>query len=300
MPRYLSLSTFLLVLTLAATDLWAHFPGIDVLSDEDTYKNMLTQNNCLLQGSSVEKAWKHRKALNKIVKTAQDIGFTVSEDGKVHIEDARGTLIGYHWGYTPALSDALYTLIDNNQGHDLDILEVGARLSLDAMAVVKKHKNVKITTVEESYTAVDGAKLIADNLTSKHHEHKRLSINAGAFPFDFLHKGDNNPLSGKTFVVIILAKLLQRYHVDDMRDILSHLTRYLKPGGHILLENGSDQTGKFVVVEVTHQEPLKNPVTLSAIKADHRLSDLALIKQSRLSVMPVPSEMWAIILSMAS
>ena len=62
----------------------------------------------------------------------------------------------------------------------------------------------------------------------------------------------------------------------------------------------TDETGKFVVVEVTHQEPLKNPVTLSAIKADHRLSDLALIKQSRLSVMPVPSEMWDIILKMAS
>ena len=47
---------------------------------------------------------------------------------------------------------------------------------------------------------------------------------------------------------------------------------------------------RWVVVDVVPLEALKKPVTLEAIKADERLENIALIRQSRLSVMPLARE----------
>jgi predicted RNA-binding protein with PUA-like domain len=57
----------------------------------------------------------------------------------------------------------------------------------------------------------------------------------------------------------------------------------------------TDATGKFVVVDVKAVEPLKRPVTLEEIKVEPRLSQMALIKFSRLSVQPVTDKEWAIV-----
>jgi predicted RNA-binding protein with PUA-like domain len=54
----------------------------------------------------------------------------------------------------------------------------------------------------------------------------------------------------------------------------------------------TDKTGIFVVVDVKAVEPLKTPVTLAQAKADKKLSDMALIKFSRLSVQPVTADEW--------
>ena len=49
--------------------------------------------------------------------------------------------------------------------------------------------------------------------------------------------------------------------------------------------------GEWVVIELTAGKALKNPVTLAQIKADKRLSDMVLVRASRLSVQPVkPTE----------
>lgn len=61
----------------------------------------------------------------------------------------------------------------------------------------------------------------------------------------------------------------------------------------------SDPTGKFVRVKVRPERPLPEEVTLKAIKADARLADLALVRQSRLSVMPVGDAHWRILCGMA-
>src|SRR3954453_16108537 len=61
----------------------------------------------------------------------------------------------------------------------------------------------------------------------------------------------------------------------------------------------SDASGRFGMVDVTPVEPAKRPVTLQEIKADKRLADLALVRQSRLSVVPVSAEHWKIICEMA-
>ncbi|MBK1671471.1 ubiquinol-cytochrome C reductase [Rhodovibrio sodomensis] len=54
----------------------------------------------------------------------------------------------------------------------------------------------------------------------------------------------------------------------------------------------SDPAGKFGMVDVKAVEPLPNPVGLKDIKADPDLQDLPLIKQSRLSVMPIDDASW--------
>jgi predicted RNA-binding protein with PUA-like domain len=61
----------------------------------------------------------------------------------------------------------------------------------------------------------------------------------------------------------------------------------------------SDESGRFGMVDVKPLRPVKRPVTLQEIKAEKRLADLALVRQSRLSVVPVSSEHWKIICGMA-
>ena len=62
----------------------------------------------------------------------------------------------------------------------------------------------------------------------------------------------------------------------------------------------TDKTNKFVVVDIKTKKKLKNSVSLKKIKSQKKLSHLALIKQSRLSVMPIDEESWYLINKMAT
>lgn len=57
----------------------------------------------------------------------------------------------------------------------------------------------------------------------------------------------------------------------------------------------TDPAGRFGMVDVSYCRPFVSPVHLATIKADPRLSHLALIKQSRLSVMPIDAAAWTLI-----
>ena len=57
----------------------------------------------------------------------------------------------------------------------------------------------------------------------------------------------------------------------------------------------TDKEKRFVAVQLKFKQKLKAPVTLEKIKQIKELSELALIKQSRLSVMPIDSKSWKII-----
>ena len=59
-----------------------------------------------------------------------------------------------------------------------------------------------------------------------------------------------------------------------------------------------DEAGKMGMVDIKPKQPLKTPVTLTAIKAEPRLANLGLVKQSRLSVMPVDEKSWKLICAM--
>ena len=61
----------------------------------------------------------------------------------------------------------------------------------------------------------------------------------------------------------------------------------------------TDKTGKFVAVTVQFKSKFSNPITLESIKKNKDLSHLALIKQSRLSVMPIDSKSWKILNKMS-
>ena len=61
----------------------------------------------------------------------------------------------------------------------------------------------------------------------------------------------------------------------------------------------TDKTGRFVAVTVKFVKKLDKPVSLNEIKKNKELSHLSLIKQSRLSVMPIDSKSWKILNNMS-
>ena len=61
----------------------------------------------------------------------------------------------------------------------------------------------------------------------------------------------------------------------------------------------TDKTGRFVAITVKFLKKLNKPITLERIKKNKQLSHLSLIKQSRLSVMPIDSKSWKILINMS-
>ena len=84
------------------------------------------------------------------------------------------------------------------------------------------------------------------------------------------------------------------YHSNIGKEIVGIVkvtrTAYLDP---------TDKTKKFVAVQVRFEKKLESPVSLETIKKTRELKDLPLIKQSRLSVMPIGTKHWKIILNMS-
>jgi predicted RNA-binding protein with PUA-like domain len=67
----------------------------------------------------------------------------------------------------------------------------------------------------------------------------------------------------------------------------------------IVREHYPDPSAKkgepWVVVDVKAVEPLPKPVTLAAIKAEPKLKDMVVVKNSRLSVQPVTADEWKLV-----
>lgn len=99
---------------------------------------------------------------------------------------------------------------------------------------------------------------------------------------------------------------------------LIHL-RQMQPGDHALIYHSGDERAavglaeiasapyadpqlddpRRVVVDVRARARLPRPVLLSAIKADPAFAQLGLVRQGRLSVMPVSAELWERLLTLA-
>ena len=84
------------------------------------------------------------------------------------------------------------------------------------------------------------------------------------------------------------------YHSNEGREIVGivEVAREAYP-------DPSDEMGRWCCVDMRTVGPVPRPVTLAAMKAEPRLDGLALIRQSRLSVVPVSAEHWAVISEMA-
>ena len=70
----------------------------------------------------------------------------------------------------------------------------------------------------------------------------------------------------------------------------------------IVREHHPDPTAEkgepWVVVDLSAREPMPKPVTLATVKAEPKLKDMALLRQSRLSVQPVTDDEWALVCEM--
>ena len=84
------------------------------------------------------------------------------------------------------------------------------------------------------------------------------------------------------------------YHSNIGKEIVG-IVRIIKSA----FTDPTDKTKRFVAVQVRFEKKLKNPVSLENIRKTKELKDLLLIKQSRLSVMPINTKHWKIILNMS-
>ena len=85
------------------------------------------------------------------------------------------------------------------------------------------------------------------------------------------------------------------YHSNEGKEIVGvvEIVREAYP-------DPSDPAERFVMVDVASVAPVKTPVTLAKMKSEPDLADLALIRQSRLSVVPVSDSHWELINAMAA
>ncbi len=85
------------------------------------------------------------------------------------------------------------------------------------------------------------------------------------------------------------------YHSNIGKEIVG-ITEVIKT----VFIDPTDKEKKFVAVQVKFKKALNKPISLENIKKNPNLSKLPLIRQSRLSVMPIDTKSWKIILKMSS
>ncbi len=115
-------------------------------------------------------------------------------------------------------------------------------------------------------------------------------VTAGIEPWD----GVRNHQAANNIKAMSLGDLVFFYHSVNEKKIVGVLevvsNAYPDP---------SDATGKFVCIDFKAVTALSNPVSLADIKTNPHLEQMTLLKQSRLSVMPVRDDEWSEILHMA-
>lgn len=77
------------------------------------------------------------------------------------------------------------------------------------------------------------------------------------------------------------------YHSGDEKKITGMMEMASEP-----YPNPKEKDPRFVVIDVKFKKRLDRPVTLQEIKANNKFKDWELLRISRLSVMPAPSQIW--------
>ncbi len=126
-----------------------------------------------------------------------------------------------------------------------------------------------------------------------------LKTDSDVYPYDQLERerravwdGVSNPVALKHMRSMAEGDPLMIYHSGATKEIvgLARVTRAAYP----------DPTNpKLVVVDIEVDRRLPRAVSLAAIKADAAFADLALVRQPRLSVIPVPEPQWEKLMAMA-
>jgi predicted RNA-binding protein with PUA-like domain len=99
--------------------------------------------------------------------------------------------------------------------------------------------------------------------------------------------GVKNPLAQKHLRSVKKGDRIFYYHTGDEKSVVG----IAKALGDAYPDPG-DASGKASVVDVGPVKKLARPVTLASIKADAAFKDFALVRISRLSVMPVSDAEW--------
>ncbi|MNL54073.1 EVE domain protein [compost metagenome] len=89
--------------------------------------------------------------------------------------------------------------------------------------------------------------------------------------------------------------LVMFYHSNEGKEVVG-VAKVVKES----YQDPTTDDKNWVVVDLSPVETLKKPVTLETIKADERLKDIALVRQGRLSVMPLKAAEFDRILEIAN
>ena len=106
--------------------------------------------------------------------------------------------------------------------------------------------------------------------------------------------GVRNPLAQKHLRTIRKGDRIFYYHTGKEKAVVA-----IARASSDAYPDPSDASGKLFVVDVVPEQTLAHPVTLAAIKADRAFASFALVRMSRLSVMPVTHEEWERIVKMS-
>jgi predicted RNA-binding protein with PUA-like domain len=100
--------------------------------------------------------------------------------------------------------------------------------------------------------------------------------------------GVKNPLAQKHLRSVAKDDRIFFYHTGDEKSVIGVMKALAAA-----YPDPDDKSGKLYAVEVAALKKLPRPVTLASIKADKSFADFALVRMSRLSVMPVTDQQWA-------
>lgn len=127
-----------------------------------------------------------------------------------------------------------------------------------------------------------------------------LKTEPASYSFDQLQKdktttwdGVSNPVALKHLRSMRPADEVMVYHTGDQKAIVGLASVASEP-------RPDPKDPRLVVVDLAAGARLAKPVTLAAIKADPAFKDLALVRQGRLSVVPVLPDLWKRLRAMSS
>lgn len=106
--------------------------------------------------------------------------------------------------------------------------------------------------------------------------------------------GVHNNLALKHINNMKKGDLILFYHSGDEKQAVGIMEVTSKP-----YPNPEEKNERFVVVNVKYKKELANPVTLAEMKKQKKFKNWELLRISRLSVMPVPKEIWSSIMKMS-
>jgi predicted RNA-binding protein with PUA-like domain len=106
--------------------------------------------------------------------------------------------------------------------------------------------------------------------------------------------GVHNNLALKHMRNMKSGDLVLFYHTGDERQIVGIMEITSKP-----YPNPKEDNERFIVVDVMYKKSLNRPITLDELKKQKNFTNWELIRISRLSVMPVPKDIWDAIIEIS-